>query len=117
MATAWDCTEPREAWDLVAHFVGNLLCAGIGLRVSRLEGSPTTDEHEILENEISRIRAQLIGFLFVIGRQMHKHCHEEMALKIDTLLDEVVTKDVMQRELLTEVVETFWRLTAMPSPS
>lgn len=113
MATAWDCTDPKEAWDLVAHFVGNLLCAGIGLKLSRLKEVQTDDERDRLENEFSRTRATLIGFLFVLGRQMHKHSNEDMAHKIDTLLDAVVTEDVTNPAILEQVAETYKRLGSM----
>ncbi|MDP2655253.1 MAG: hypothetical protein Q8P17_01695 [bacterium] len=84
MTTIYTCTEPKDAWSLVSHFLGNKLLV-IGM---------SNDEAAI-----SRIRSELIGSLYMLVRNMNVHGHVDDASKIQQILDMVTDQDVTKAEV------------------
>lgn len=99
MSTVYTCTEPKEAWGLVSHFLGNQLLV-ISLSCEAREKLPD-DKVVREENEarISRSRAQLIGSLYMLIRNMDAYGHHDDAAKIQQILDMVTDQDVNKTEV------------------
>ena len=97
MATIYTCTEPEEAWQLVSHFLANLL--QVIMSNSELMDVPQTEtELDYRKNSIDRNRAQLIGVLYVLARKM-SNGYSDDAAKIQQILDMVVEQDVTNAEV------------------
>jgi hypothetical protein len=90
MSTVYTCAEPKDAWSFVSHFLGNrLLVIGVSNN----------------EVTISRIRAELIGNLYVLIRNMDAHGHHDDATKIQQILDMVTDQDVTKAEVYKAIHE------------
>ncbi|MDP2665143.1 MAG: hypothetical protein Q8P23_00645 [bacterium] len=103
MSTVYTCTEPKDAWSLVSHFLGNqLLVISLSSEVLEEEGKYISqnemvrDRHEAV---ISCSRAQLIGNLYMLVRNMNAHGHDGDASKIQHILDMVTDQDVTKAEV------------------
>ena len=90
MTTIYTCTEPKDAWSLVSHFLGNKLLV-IGM---------SNDEAAI-----SRIRSELIGSLYMLVRNMDAHNHHDDAAKIQQIMDMVTDQDVTKAEVCKAIHE------------
>lgn len=90
MTTIYTCTEPKDAWSLVSHFLGNKL-----LVISLASEAPERES----EATISHSRAELIGSLYMLIRRMDAHGHHDEAGKIQQILDMVTDHDVTKGEI------------------
>jgi len=97
MSTVYTCTKPEEAWSLVTHFLGNELLV-ISLS-SEVLGKLLHEEKEKTERIISDARAQLIGNLYMLVRNMNAHGHADDAANIQQILDMVTDQDVTKAEV------------------
>jgi hypothetical protein len=92
MATVYEVREPKEAWDLVSHFLTNLLTI-IGFE-SKPKEEETEKDLDQREEALFLHRARLIGNLYVIVRRLEKNGHIDESDKIREILDMVVDQDV-----------------------
>lgn len=90
MTTIYTCTEPKEAWNLVSHYLGNRLLV---INLSKDEDT------------ISRVRTELIGSLYVLIRRMDAHGHHSDAAKIQQILDMVTGQDVTRAGVIKAIHE------------
>lgn len=91
MTTIYTCTEPKDAWSLVSHFLAN------NLQVISSACDPAeiaVNFKERTEATINRSRAELIGNLYMLIRRMNTHGHTDDASKIQQILDMVTDHDV-----------------------
>jgi len=86
MTTVRTCTEPKDAWGLVSHVLGNKLL----VISASLSGA---------EESIPRVHAELVGDLHILIHRMNMHNHPDDASKIQQILDMVVSLDVTKREV------------------
>ncbi|MDP1690291.1 MAG: hypothetical protein Q8L52_03785 [bacterium] len=100
MSTALTCTDPKDAWALVSHFLGNLLQA-IGLN-SEIEGIADPDKRK---NVIHSIHLKLIGSLYALVRSMNKCGQAEEAAKIQQVLDMVVEGDLTKIDVRNAIFD------------
>ena len=82
---------------MVTHFLGNELLV-ISLSSEAL-GKLLHEEKEKTERIISDARAQLIGNLYMLVRNMNAHGHTDDAAKIQQILDMVTDQDVTKDEV------------------
>jgi len=101
MATAFDCTEPKDAWRLVSHFLGNLLLV-ISMK-SEAEESKSEDERGRRETERGRTHAQLIGLLYLLVLRMKESGHQDTSSKVQQILDMVVAVDTNDKNALQAI--------------
>lgn len=96
MTTIYTCTEPKDAWALVSHFLGNqlLVISGACEVVEKDD-----DSREKADAIISRSRAQLIGSLYMLVRRMSSCGHIEDASNIQQILDMVTDQDVTNADV------------------
>jgi hypothetical protein len=104
MTTVYTCTEPKDAWGLVAHFLGNQLFAISGA-CGMLTGNNSLKERA--EEMISRSHIELIGNLYIIVRKMHVHGHADDASKIQQILNMITDEDVAKAEVRQAIMRKF----------
>src|SRR3990167_11358638 len=89
MPTIYEIEEPKDAWGMVSHFLGNDLMV-IQFAVEN-HADQNTDQQA---NVISHARRGCIGGLYVLVCKMRQHGHEDDAAKIQEILDMAVEMDV-----------------------
>ena len=97
MTTVYTFETHKDAWSLVSHFLGNDLLA-IGMATEVL-GKLLHEQKEKTERIISDARAQLIGNLYMLVRNMNAHGHADDAANIQQILDMVTDQDVTKAEV------------------
>lgn len=91
MSTVYTCTEPKDAWALVSHFLANnLLVISGACEASEI----AVNFQDVTERKIDRSRAELIGSLYMLVRNMDAHGHHDDAARIQQILDMVTDQDV-----------------------
>lgn len=99
MTTIYTCTEPKDAWSLVSHFLANQLLI-ISLACEAREKLP---DDKVLrdENEATISRAHLIlsGDLFFLVHKMKAYGHADDSAKIQQILGMIVDQDVTKPEV------------------
>jgi len=101
MATRWNCTKPEDAWGLVSHFLGNHLLV-ISMYAEQVTGESEEDK-EKRERVVSDTRAELVGSLYVIVRNMRQHNHSDDADRIQLILDMVTDQAVTQQRVRSAI--------------
>jgi len=96
MTTVYTCTEPKDAWGLVSHFLANrfLVIDGACERVEE-----DTSFAEKAEAMISNAHANLVGNLYLIIRRMNSCGYIVDASEIQKILDMVTDQDVTKAEV------------------
>lgn len=96
MATIYTCTEPKDAWSLVSHFLANnLLVISGACDASEI----AVNFQDVTEAKINRSRSELIGSLYMLIRRMDAHGYHDEAGKIQQILDMVTDQDVTTAEV------------------
>ena len=96
MTTVRTCTEPKDAWGLVSHFLGNNLLVVSGACEMAKEDASSIEKAETM---ISNVRANLAGNLYMLVRRMNSCGHANDASKIQQILDMVTDQDIANAEV------------------
>lgn len=110
MSTARTCNNPKDGWALYAHFLGNELLT-IRMKVEQMEVKQIEredeDEKERTEMFIERIRAGLVGFLYMTMRQMKVHGYGDEAAQMELIIGMVIDSDLNDFELHTVIQKKY----------
>src|SRR3989344_199948 len=116
MTTVYTCTEPKEAWSLVSHFLGNqLLSISLASEVFEKRLKDESEDETVRDENgaiISRSRAQLIGNLYMLVRRMSAHGHTDDSTNIQQILDMVTDQDVTKAEVRQAIHDKNYELNA-----
>ena len=107
MPTIYEIEEPKDAWGMVSHFLGNDLMV-IQFAVEN-HADQNTDQQA---NVISHARRGCIGGLYVLVCKMRQHGHEDDASKIQEILNMVVEKDVADPDVRQAIHDKHHELNA-----
>lgn len=102
---AHDCDTPDVAWRLVSHHIGNDLLS-LAVTCRRLNQAPE-DERVQIENDLYRLRMQLVGALHLIERRMEAGGYAGDASRIRKILDVAAASDVTDHYALRRIQEEY----------
>jgi hypothetical protein len=98
MSNVHTCTTPEEAWALYSHFLGNCL-ALISLCKEGMDKDVDEVEREKEKRLIDDTWAKLVGNLYFIMRRMLKSGYDDIAVKMQQIIDMTVDLDVTDPEV------------------
>lgn len=98
MSKAYTCTTPEEGWALYSHFLSNRLMAIRFLNEifnTKTKNGEYTDKEE---RGIEDFRANLVGNLYMIMKRMDVNGHNEVARKMQQIIDIILELDITDSE-------------------
>ena len=99
MSTMRTCTTPEEGWGLYSHFLGNLLLSIQMQGPNWVKGEETATEKDRRDRAVSDSWAKLAGSLYMIMRRMKLNGHDDVAAKMQQIVDMVVEQDLTDPEV------------------